>query len=359
MKQERDDKLGRALAAAIQRRNPGEECPDMNRFAAAIDNKLPEKEREEFRAHLAACPRCLETFTAAHELVHDQEPAGIQFGKGLRWAGSLAAIATVAVLAIRLSQPPDAIKTQVASSPPIEAIPGTPQPTKPETSTAAIPSPQPKQVLLAFADADDFWSSSGGQGDRPRYRIRGIGGEPPVMSSSSTAAQPLAADKEKGAALNAFRIGVSLRQVQFANDAADRTALADRLRVLAKNLENAGERDTVEDTKTLQEQISTMTDAQLKASIGKLLAAKPADSSYARLGKWAEAVREKLANNELRNIKRLSAEADTLLKLDFTPAIKADVEKVRTALNPKDGSMAVECDAVRKLLTAMVADLKK
>ena len=353
MKQERDDRIGRALADVIQRRQPAGPCPDMDMFAAAVDNKLPEAELDEFRAHLAACPRCLEAYSAAHELAQDTVPSGAQFIRLGKWGASLLAVAAVAVLAIRLSQEPDNTKSLVATAPspgaglitpPKEQIQPTPEQKK---SGTAASTPRPRQILLAFADADDFWNRAARGRDelqsRPSSRMRDFTAEPPVMSVSPSPMPPPKSDKERSPApqllpLQAFQIGVSLRQVQFARDAGDHAALAERQQVLISRLEAAGQHEAAIDTAT-----------DKLAPLHGL--------PHVRLGVWAESVREALAKDEPPDMVRLIADADTLLELGFDTRITADLEQIRSELIAKGVARTAKRDAILKLLTGILADL--
>ena len=100
-KDNRDQQIGRSIAAAIQQQQTVPACLSDEQLASLLDNRLPSGERERCLAHIAACDSCLARYTMAASLLKEA-PQAVKAspGRGFLYGGL--AVAAVALLAIGL-----------------------------------------------------------------------------------------------------------------------------------------------------------------------------------------------------------------------------------------------------------------
>lgn len=98
-KYNRDQQIGRSIAAAIQQQQTAPTCLSDEQLASLLDNRLASGERERCLAHIAACDSCLMRYSTAATLLNDM-PQEQTVRNGFAYAGL--AVAVVALLAIGL-----------------------------------------------------------------------------------------------------------------------------------------------------------------------------------------------------------------------------------------------------------------
>lgn len=98
-KDNRDQQIGRSIAAAVQQQGLPRACLSDEQLATLLDNQMPAGERERCLAHIAACDSCLMRYSTAATLLKDM-PKEQTARTGFVYAGL--AVAVVALLAIGL-----------------------------------------------------------------------------------------------------------------------------------------------------------------------------------------------------------------------------------------------------------------
>lgn len=100
-KDNRDQQIGRSIAAAIQQQQTAPACLNDEQLASLLDNRLPSTERERGLAHIAACDSCLTRYSMTAALLKDM-PQAVQASRTSGFLYGGLAVAAVALLAIGL-----------------------------------------------------------------------------------------------------------------------------------------------------------------------------------------------------------------------------------------------------------------
>lgn len=105
-KDNRDQHVGRSIAAAVQQQGKLRACLSDEQLATLLDNQMLAGERERCLAHIAACDSCLAHYSAAASLLQDSVGATKAAGRGLLYTGIAIAAVAVLVIGLVLQQPP-------------------------------------------------------------------------------------------------------------------------------------------------------------------------------------------------------------------------------------------------------------
>lgn len=100
-KYNRDQQIGRSIAAAIQQQQTAPTCLSDEQLASLLDNRLASGERERCLAHIAACDSCLARYTMTTSLLQTA-PQREQASRTSCFLYGGLAVAAVALLAIGL-----------------------------------------------------------------------------------------------------------------------------------------------------------------------------------------------------------------------------------------------------------------
>ena len=105
-KDNRDQQIGRSIAAAIQQQGMPRACLSDEQLASLLDNRMPSGERERCLAHIAACDSCMARYSTAASLMQDAPRAEqASHGRGFLYGGLAVAAAALLVIGLVLQQP--------------------------------------------------------------------------------------------------------------------------------------------------------------------------------------------------------------------------------------------------------------